>query len=69
MTGRIRQRSAGSRAITYDLPGVATGNRQRKSHAIGAIKAQAQRKLREVLSIVDRGGNPDPGVITPGRMA
>ena len=60
MTGRIRQRSAGSRAITYDLPGVATGHRQRKSRAIGAIKAQARRKLREVLSIVDRGETPTP---------
>ena len=63
MRGRIRQRSARSRGMTYDLPRDATGNRERKSLAIRGIKAQAQRKLREVLSIVDRGGNPDPGVI------
>ena len=59
MKGRIRQRSSWSWEITYDIPRDATGKRQRKSLAIRG-RAQAQRKLREVLSIVYRGGTPTP---------
>ena len=55
MKGSVRQRSPGSWELTVDLGRDADGKRKRKYVTVRGTKAQAQRKLREMLSILDRG--------------
>jgi hypothetical protein len=55
MKGSIRQRSPGSWELTVDLGRDALGQRQRRFLTVRGTKAQAQRKLRELLSTLDKG--------------
>ena len=54
MKGRIRQRSAGSWELTVDLGRDGLGKRRRKYLTGRGTKAQTRRKLREILSTLDR---------------
>ena len=54
MKGRIRQRSAGSWELTVDLGRDGLGKRRRKYLTGRGTEAQARRKLREILSTLDR---------------
>ena len=60
MKGRIRQRSPGSWQISYELGRDALGKRKTRSITVRGTKAEAQRKLREVLTALDNGGIPEP---------
>ena len=60
MKGRIRQRSPGSWQVSFDLGRDATGKRLTKAVTIRGTKAQAERKLREMLTALDQGRNPVP---------
>ena len=55
MKGSLRQRSVGSWELTIDLERDALGKWRRKFLTVRGTKAQARRKLREILSILDRG--------------
>ena len=55
MNGSIRQRSPGSWQLTVDLGRDLRGRRRRKYVTVRGTKAQAQRKLRALLSTVDQG--------------
>ena len=54
MKGSIRQRSPGSWESTIDADRDPLGKRQRKYVTVPGTKSQAQRKLRELLSAMDR---------------
>jgi hypothetical protein len=56
MKGSIRQRNPGSWELTVDLGRDPLGKRQRKSLTVRGT--QAQRKLRELLSTLDKGLSP-----------
>ena len=55
MKGSLRQRSDGSWEITLDTGQDGLGKRKRKYLTVRGTKAQAQRKLRELLSTLDKG--------------
>ena len=55
MKGSLRQRSPGSWELTIDTGRDALGRRQRKFVTARGTKAQAQRKLRELLTSLDQG--------------
>ncbi len=55
MKGSIRQRSPGAWEITLSLGYDAAGRRTRRSVTVRGTKAEAQRRLRELLSTVDHG--------------
>ena len=55
MNGRIRRRSKGSWEITIDVGRDAEGNRVRKFVHVKGTKAEAQRKLRELVVSLDMG--------------
>ena len=55
MKGSLRQRSPGSWEITVDLGRDPLGRRRRKFATVRGTKARAQRRLRELLSTLDRG--------------
>ena len=55
MKGSIRQRSAGTWELTVDQGRDGLGRRQRRFVTVRGTKAQAQRRLRELLSTIDRG--------------
>ncbi len=62
MNGSLRQRSPGSWELTIDTGRGALGRRERRYVTVRGTKAQAQRKLREFLSAVDKGiGLPPTG--------
>ena len=63
MKGRLRQRSPGSWEVSYDLPRDVLGKRQRRSLTVRGTKSQAERKLREILATVDKGGDPTPAKV------
>ena len=50
MNGSLRKRSKNSWELTVDLGRDARGKRRRKFLAVTGTKAQAQQKLRELLS-------------------
>jgi integrase len=59
-TGHIRRRGASSWEIKYDLPRCPkTGRRQTRYATAHGTKADARRKLRELLSAVDQGVHVD----------
>ena len=64
MKGRIRQRSRGSWQVSFDLGRDASGKRLTKAATIRGTKAEAQRKLREMLTDLDHGRNPVPADIS-----
>ncbi len=53
MKGRIRQRSPGSWEVSFDLGRDPLGNRRRKSFTGRGTKAEAQRRLREMLTALN----------------
>ena len=55
MRGRIRRRSKSSWELTIDLGRDARGRRQRKFVSVRGKKADAERKLRELLTTLDGG--------------
>ncbi len=55
MKGSLRQRSLGSWELTIDTGRDALGKRQRRSVTVRGAKALAQRKLRELLTSLDKG--------------
>lgn len=55
MNGSIRKRGKGSWELTIDLGHDSEGKRLRKFAAVKGSKAQAQKKLRELLSLSDKG--------------
>ena len=64
MKGGIRQRSPGAWELTLNLGRDAQGIRRRRSVTVRGTKAQAQRRLRELLADFDKGiAPPDPVVI------
>ena len=64
MKGRIRQRSPGSWQVSFDLGRDATGKRLTKAVTVRGTKAEAQRKLREMLTALDQGRNPVPADVS-----
>ena len=64
MKGRMRQRTPGRWQVSIDLPRSPTGKRRTKAETIEGTKAQAERKLREMLTALDRGQNPVPANVT-----
>ena len=55
MKGSMRQRSPGSWEITLDIGPDPTGKRQRKYLTVRGTRAEARRRLRELLSALDKG--------------
>ena len=55
MNGSIRKRGKGSWELTIDLGHDADGKRRRKFVNVKGSKAQAQQKLRELLTSLDKG--------------
>jgi integrase len=66
-TGHIRQRSAGSWEVRYELPRDGTGARRTATETVKGPKKLAQRRLRELLTGIDRGVVADPGKMTTGQ--
>jgi integrase len=65
MNGHIRQRSAGSWELRLDLPrDTVTGARRTRTETVRGSKRDAQRRLRELLSAVDRGEHIDRSLVT-----
>ncbi len=58
MKGTIRQRNPGSWEIQVFLGRDANGKRMRKTETVRGKKSDAQRRLREILSELDRGITP-----------
>ncbi len=58
MKGTIRQRNPGSWEIQVFLGRDAHGKRMRKTETVRGKKSDAQRRLREILSELDRGISP-----------
>ena len=63
MKGSLRQRSPGSWELTVDLGRDQLGRRRRSYHTVRGTKARAQKKLRELLSALDRGAGIPNGRI------
>ena len=59
MKGRIRQRSPGSWQVSFELGRDALGKRRTKAVTVRGTKADAQRRLRELLTALDQGQDPD----------
>ena len=61
MNGSIRKRGKNSWELTIDLGYDSGGKRRRKYVSVRGTKAEAQRKLREVLGSLDKGLPVDLG--------
>ena len=68
MTGSIRRRSKNSWELAIDLGRDAGGKRKRKFVSVKGTKAQAQKKLRELLTTLDKGKNIESSIITVGEL-
>ena len=55
MNGSIRRRGKGTWELTVDLGRDASGKRRRKFVNVKGTKSKAQQKLRELLSLDDKG--------------
>ena len=55
MNGSIRSRGKGTWELTLDLGRDAEGMRKRKFVTVKGTKAQAQQRLRAMLSLTDKG--------------
>jgi len=55
MNGSIRSRGKGTWELTVDLGRDASGKRRRKFVNVKGTKSKAQQKLRELLSLDDKG--------------
>ena len=65
MGGRIRQRSPGTWQISYGVGRDALCNRRTKAETVRDTKADAQRRLREILTYLDNGQRPAPAAVPP----
>jgi integrase len=65
-TGHIRQRGPGSWELRFELPRAVTGERRVRTETVRGSKRDAQRRLRELLTAVDRGVAADAGRLTTG---
>ena len=63
MEGRIRKRGKGSWELTIDLGRDAQGKRQRKFDTVRGKRADADRRLRELVGTLDKGTPLDTGKI------
>jgi integrase len=68
MNGSIRRRSKGSCEITVDLGRDEQGKRQRKFVNVKGTKAEAQKRLRELLTALDKGMPLDSSKATVGEF-
>ncbi|MQF69588.1 site-specific integrase [SAR202 cluster bacterium AD-804-J14_MRT_500m] len=68
MKGSIRRRSRGSWELTVDMGRDSSGKRLRKFLSVKGTKAEAERRLRELLSSLDKGIPVDTGKITVGAL-
>ena len=68
MTGSIRRRGKNSWELTIDLGWGPDGKRLRKFVSVKGTKTQAQQKLREILSSLDKGIPPDSSKATLGEF-
>jgi integrase len=68
MNGSIRKRGEKSWELTIDLGRDEKGKRLRKFANVKGTKAEAQRKLREILASVDKGLPVDISRITIGEF-
>jgi integrase len=64
MQGRIRRRSKNSRELTLDLGRDSHGNRLRKFENVKGKKADAEHRLRELLSVHEKGLPLDSSTVT-----
>ena len=64
MKGRIRQRSPGTWQISFDLGRDPFGKHLTRAETIRGTKAEAQRKVREMLTALDQGRNPVPADVS-----
>ena len=60
MNGSIRSRGKGTWELTVDLGRDANGKRRRKFVNVKGTKSKAQQKLRELLSLDDKGSRSTP---------
>jgi integrase len=65
--GHIRQRSQGSWELRVDLPRDPNGQRRIRTETVRGTKRDAQRRLREILTEVDKGVIADAGKMTVGQ--
>ena len=68
MNGSIRRRSKDSWELTIDLGRDASGKRQRKFVNVKGKRADADSKLRELLTGLDKGLPVDPSKVTVGEF-
>ena len=68
MNGSVRRRSKNSWEITVDLGVDLKGRRQRRYIHVKGKKAEAERKLREMLTALDKGVPVDTSRITVSEL-
>jgi len=68
MNGSIRRRGKGTYELTIDLGKDSSGRRQRKFISVRGTKAEADQKLREVLTRLDKGMSLDGSKSTVGEF-
>ena len=62
MKGRIRQRGPGTWQISCELGRDAFGKHRTKAATVRGTKADAHRRLREILTVLDQGQRPELAV-------
>jgi len=68
MNGSIRRRGKGTYELTIDLGKGSNGRRQRKFVSVKGTKAEADQKLMEVLTRLDKGMSLDGSKSTVGEF-
>ena len=68
MNGSIRKRGKGTWELTINLGRDATGKRRRKFVNVRGTKGEAQKKLRELLTTLDKGMSLDTSKVTLGEF-
>ena len=66
MNGSIRRRSKSSWELTVDLGRDSNGRRRRRYMNVKGTKSKAQRKLRELVSAIDKGAPLDQSDVSVG---
>ena len=66
INGSIRRRSKNSWELTVDLGRDSLGRRKRRYVNVKGTKSQAQRKLRELVSALDKGARSDQSDVSVG---
>lgn len=68
MKGRIRQRSANSWELSWDMPADGSGKRLRRFKNVKGGRKDAERELRRILRELDTGSYVEPSKLTLGRF-